>query len=210
METSIQSISLSELGGLEMAGTTVLQNESLIAGFTGGSFINIFDKNKTPLFLASTKSGLPLGSSIDRDIAKEVGWGVNPGKAELYISEYVKKKIAWWTIKLPIIKSRIVPTTREVTWKLEIPPYIMNREEINIEVINSHTPSYRVIEALETAGNITYSFVLRCGLSTAFLYIEISRGAFDYSDFERYCCTVLDWAADEDCLMTLKALMFKI
>ncbi len=206
METSVQAISLNELGGLEITGTTILQNKSLLAGFTGGSFINIFDKNKTPLYLASTKSGLPLGSiDIDRDIAKEVGWGVNPGKAELYIAGYVKKKIAWWTVKLPIIKSRIVPKTREVTWSLEIPSYILDKE-IYIEILNSHTPSYRVIEALETAGEITYSFVLRCGLSTAFLYIEISRGAFDYSDFERYCCTVLDWAADEDLLDDSKSI----
>ena len=200
MQSSVSCTSINLYGGLDIVGSTTIKNKSLFAGYTGGSFVNVTDENGMEMYLGSTKSGLPLGTiDVDRNLAGEVGWGIKTAKANIYVAGYITKKIAWWKVKLPVIKTRVIPAVRTVTWEIEIPAYIMS-SEINIEVLNSHTPTYRVIQSIEKAGNITYSFALQCGLPTALLAFKIYRGSFQISDFENYICNVIAWAAAEDLL----------
>ena len=194
MKSAVTSHGVNHNGEYVLNGYSKLVSKSWTTGFTGATFLNIKDKSGFEMYLASVKTMSPIATvNVSSDQAEEVSWGVNPGKLKVYIAGYKYKKFLWWKVKVPIIKTKVKSKKRTINWSVKIPTYILTRD-ITIELVNVHTPSQRVLAALQQAGEEVTSFVLANGIQTKELYEKAQNKELTYADFENYINGVLAWA----------------
>jgi hypothetical protein len=206
MKSAIKSHGLDYNGEYVLNGYSKLTSKSWVTGFTGATFIFVKDTNGQEMYLASVKTMNPIATvNVGSDQAEEVSWGVNPGKLKLYVAGYKYKKVLWWKVKLPIIKSKVKAKNRTINWSIKLPKYIIDRD-ITIELVNVHTPTHRVIAALKDSGQKVASFVLANGIQTKELYEKAQNKELTYADVENYINGVLAWAETQQLIDPAKSL----
>lgn len=176
METTINSFNLDN-GNLEINGTTLLTNNNLIYGFTGGTFVVAKDSSGNTLCIVGAKNNFIVDSaSASNDEAKLYGWGVDPGKIKFY---------RW--------KSYVSPKVRSCTWYASIPSSVM---ELNptIEIVQCHTPSNRVLTNLNEFMQYTLSFAINNGASIVVIVVKAKYGVLTFSDVTNFIGNVIYWA----------------
>ena len=205
MKSAVTSHGFNHNGEYELNGYSKLISKSWTNGFTGATFVYVKDTNGQEMYLASVKTMNPIATvNVSSDQAEEVSWGVNPGRLKLYVAGYKYKKVLWWKIKIPIIKSKVIAKKRTVNWSIKLPTYITDRD-ITIELVNVHTPTHRVIAALEDTGKKVTSFVLANGIQTKELYEKAQNKELTYYDVENYINGVLAWAKAQDLIDPAKS-----
>ncbi|MCF7790679.1 MAG: hypothetical protein K9L78_05225 [Victivallales bacterium] len=205
MKSAVTSHGLNYKEEYVLNGYSKLISNSWITGFTGATFVIVKDNNGQEMYLASVKTRNPIATvNVSSSQAEEVSWGINPGRLDFYVAGYKYKKVLWWKVKLPIIKSRVIPNKRTVNWTLNLPTYIVDRD-ITVELVNVHTPTHRVLAALKDTGKKTASFLLANGIQTKALYEKAQNGELTYTDVENYINGVLAWAETQELIDSAKS-----
>ena len=205
MKSAVTSHGENYKGEYVLNGYSKLISKSWLTGFTGATFVNVKDANGQEMYLASVKTMNPIATvNVSSDQAEAISWGVNPGRLKLYVAGYKYKKVLWWKVKIPIIKSKVVAKKRTINWSITLPKYVLDRD-IQIELINVHTPTHRVIAALKDSGTQVASFVLANGIATKELYEKAQAGTLTYDDVENYINNSLAWAEAQNLITHAKS-----
>ena len=205
MQSAVTSHGENYKGEYVLNGYSKLTSKSWLTGFTGATFVNIKDTNGFEMYLASVKTSEPIATtSVSTSQANAVSWGVNPGKLKLKKVGYKKIRIGWFKIKVPVYKTYVAAKSRTINWSITLPKYVLNRD-IQIELINAHTPSQRVLAALKDTGAQVASFVLANGIETKELYEKAQAGTLTYANVENYINNSLAWAEAQNLVTPAKS-----
>lgn len=187
MSTTVNSYCLSN-GNLRISGTTILTNNNLLSGFTGGTFVIAKDKMGFTICVISAKTNLILNeaSASDED-AEAFGWGVSPG----YLSFYKWK---------PYVK----PNIRTCSWEADIPSYVMEMSpEITIE--QCHTPSNRALKELKEILKYALNFSISNGYDIAILISAAQNNTLTFPMVTDFIDNVILWSQGQNFITSSQA-----